>query len=198
MGPQFWNARYAEYPSVYGDRPNEFLAETLAKWKPGKLLLPAEGEGRNAHYCIEQGWCVEAFDYSAVACEKARKRVGESALFSIQEASLESYHCPHPRFDVIAFIFAPIHEDQLESVLQRYATYLKPGGRLIMEAFTKEQLNNTSGGPKDLAFLLTDELVRAVQLDVKLDYCESLETVLDEGHFHQGKAAVVRAIWMKE
>jgi cyclopropane fatty-acyl-phospholipid synthase-like methyltransferase len=197
MGPQFWNQRYSERLKVYGDKPNVFLAETLSPWKPGKLLLPAEGEGRNAQFCIEQGWCVEAFDYSEVACSKMQECIGESPLFSVREASLESYHCPHPRFDVIAFIFVPMHEEQLEQLLTRYASYLKPGGRIILEAFTKEQVNNSSGGPKDPAYLLSEELVRKIQLGLQLDYCKQLETVLDEGPFHQGKAAVVRAIWVK-
>ncbi len=198
MGPQFWNERYSEHPNVYGDKPNVFLAEALAQWKPGKLLLPAEGEGRNAQYCIQQGWCVEAFDYSKVACEKMLARIGDNALFSIREESVESYHSLHPRFDAIAFVFVPIHENHLEQIFARYASYLKPGGHLLLEAFAKEQLFNKSGGPKDSDFLLSEERVRSIQIGLKLEYCEHLQIVLDEGPFHQGKAEVIRAIWVKE
>lgn len=46
----FWNARYASKEYAYGKEPNVFFKQTLLKLKPGRILLPAEGEGRNASY----------------------------------------------------------------------------------------------------------------------------------------------------
>ena len=45
----FWDIRFKEEDYAYGTLPNAFFKETLNTYKPkGKLLLPAEGEGRNA------------------------------------------------------------------------------------------------------------------------------------------------------
>lgn len=44
----FWNERYSREEFIYGKQPNEFFKEQLDKLKTGSILLPAEGEGRNA------------------------------------------------------------------------------------------------------------------------------------------------------
>lgn len=43
-----WDQRYAEEEFAYGEQPNNFLQQQLSLLKPGKILFPAEGEGRNA------------------------------------------------------------------------------------------------------------------------------------------------------
>lgn len=70
MSAEFWNQRYAETAFAYGEEPNAFFAEQLMRLTPGQLLLPAEGEGRNAVFAARQGWQVTAFDLSATAKEK--------------------------------------------------------------------------------------------------------------------------------
>ncbi|HRN48956.1 MAG TPA: hypothetical protein PKW69_13045, partial [Niabella sp.] len=59
---EFWNDRYSREEYSYGQLPNEFLKETLQKLKPGKILFPAEGEGRNAVFAASLGWHADAFD----------------------------------------------------------------------------------------------------------------------------------------
>ena len=68
---EFWNERYYENGYAYGEEANIFFKEELLKLKPGNILLPAEGEGRNAVFAAKQGWEVEAFDISDVGKEKA-------------------------------------------------------------------------------------------------------------------------------
>ena len=48
----FWNERYDEESYAYGNSPNVFFKQQLDKLKVGSLLLPAEGEGRNAVYAL--------------------------------------------------------------------------------------------------------------------------------------------------
>ena len=50
----FWNKRYSEPEFVYGTEPNHFFAEQLDQLKPGKLILPADGEGRNAVFAAQK------------------------------------------------------------------------------------------------------------------------------------------------
>lgn len=71
MTSNFRNDHYSENKTVYGENPNEFFKEQLLKLKPGRLLLPAEGEGRNAVFAAKHGWQVDAFDYSEAAKMKA-------------------------------------------------------------------------------------------------------------------------------
>ncbi|HEY0354603.1 MAG TPA: hypothetical protein VGC29_00285, partial [Flavisolibacter sp.] len=71
MAIQFWNKRYADNNWVYGVQPNRFFKQFIDSHKPGRILLPAEGEGRNAVYAAKKGWTVDAFDFSVVARQKA-------------------------------------------------------------------------------------------------------------------------------
>ena len=61
---EFWDSRYREKEYAYGIEPNEFFKEFIDNNNPGKILLPGEGEGRNAVYSASKGWQVDAFDYS--------------------------------------------------------------------------------------------------------------------------------------
>ena len=68
---QFWDNRYAQEKWAYGKEPNTYIKEKLSLFKTGKVLFPAEGEGRNAVYAAKLGWEVSAFDYSFKGKEKA-------------------------------------------------------------------------------------------------------------------------------
>jgi hypothetical protein len=68
---QFWNQRYGNAEYVYGEDPNKFLASQIKVLKPGKIIFPCEGEGRNAVFAAFLGWQVAAFDGSAVGQFKA-------------------------------------------------------------------------------------------------------------------------------
>ena len=68
----FWNERYSTNEYAYGTEPNEFFKSVLSKLEVGKLLLPGEGEGRNAVYAAKQGWHVTAFDTSIAGKTKLK------------------------------------------------------------------------------------------------------------------------------
>jgi len=74
----FWNARYAAAEYAYGTEPNAFFKAQLDQLTPGRLLLPAEGEGRNAVYAAKKGWEVVAFDQSDAGQKKALKLAKET------------------------------------------------------------------------------------------------------------------------
>src|SRR5690606_41695607 len=77
------------------------------------------------------------------------------------------------------------------------ASFLRPGGILILEAFSKkhiqnQQLNPSAGGPRDPEMLYDLE---ELQKDFKdFDFIEAVEesTILSEGKNHLGKAEVIR------
>ena len=73
----FWNERYASTEYVYGKEPNQYFKQILCSLSPGKILLPAEGEGRNAVYAASLGWQVYAYDFSERAYKKAMALAAE-------------------------------------------------------------------------------------------------------------------------
>jgi len=61
--------------------------EQLDKVKTGKILFPAEGEGRDAVYAAFQGWEVVAFDISNKGREKALNLAREKQVSVHDEVS---------------------------------------------------------------------------------------------------------------
>ena len=60
-----WEVRYGQDEYAFGIEPNEYVKKQLLKIEPGSILLPAEGEGRNAVFAAEMGWTASAFAISA-------------------------------------------------------------------------------------------------------------------------------------
>lgn len=76
----FWNQRYRQEAFAYGKAPNQYFKENIQKLNPGKILFPAEGEGRNAVYAAQLGWDVYAFDISEEGKTKAKKWARENKV----------------------------------------------------------------------------------------------------------------------
>lgn len=190
---EFWNERYAEETYVYGTLPNAFFKEELSKLAVGTILLPAEGEGRNAVFAAEQGWNVYAFDFSPTAQHKANKLANERGV-SIQYkvASFDEITFKPVFFDCIALLFVHLHPATRKTYHEKLIEWLKPGGTLLLEGFSKEQINKPSGGPKNTDMLFSkEELTKDFEALRQIEISE-LNVQLNEGSFHQGEASVIR------
>lgn len=192
---QFWNERFATDEYVYGTKPNEFFKNQLGKLQPGKILFPAEGEGRNAVYAAGQDWNVTAFDSSSVAKNKAEHLAREKGVaIDYRIADYENVSFPEESFDCIVLIYAHMHPLKRKEYHQKLASFLKPGGTLILEGFSKQQIENNTGGPRNAEMLFSEEELRSdFGFFSELAVSET-EITLDEGPFHQGKAAVIRVV----
>lgn len=49
-----WDERYQGEDFVYGTEPNDFLRSQIDHLPPGRILCPAEGEGRKAVFLAER------------------------------------------------------------------------------------------------------------------------------------------------
>jgi len=199
MSKDFWNERYAQYQTVYGAEPNEFFKEQLQSLKPGKLLLPAEGEGRNALYAASLGWRVTAYDYSEVAKNKTLELAARLGLTSIdyEVKDLSQIQLPAEEFDTIALIYVHLPLAVRKHLLSECIKSLRSGGILIMEVFSKDQLQYNSGGPKDAALLYSLNELAGDLTVLKIIQQEEVITTLKEGVFHDGPASVVRLVAVK-
>jgi SAM-dependent methyltransferase len=154
MMKEFWNEKYAGEEYLYGKRPNAFFREQIEKLSRGTFLFPAEGEGRNAVFAATLGWAVDAFDLSENAREKALRLADERACkINYFIADLAELELPENNYDAVVLCFVHLPEQIRKPFLQQVVQSLKPQGRLIMEVFSKKQLGNTTGGPKDIDLL---------------------------------------------
>ena len=195
---EFWNDRYKQEEMVYGSEPNVFFKEQLEKLKPGKLLLPAEGEGRNAVFAATNGWQVLAFDYSEAGRAKAQKLAEQKGVkLNYEIAEADAYELEAESIDAIAFIYAHFPPATRQNLFGKAVKWLKPGGVIILEAFHPKQLAYTSGGPKDEAMLYTADMLRSDFKGLRIDLLEEKEIILAEGAYHSGAGYVTRLVATK-
>lgn len=193
MEDNFWNKRYAEPEYAYGKEPNEYFKEVLDGLKPGKILLPGEGEGRNAVYAATKGWEVTAIDLSTEGKNKADKLAKESNVkIKYIVSSFEEYSFIENEYDAIALIFIHLNPTDREKIHRTLIKSLKSEGTLIIEAFSKPQINNASGGPKNVDDLYSIEDIRQDFSKLKIESLSEHQVQLSEGPYHKGTADVIR------
>ncbi|MEN8815476.1 MAG: SAM-dependent methyltransferase [Nonlabens sp.] len=194
----FWNERYAEKEYVYGTQPNVFFKEQLDQLAAGKVLLPAEGEGRNAVYAALQGWDVVAFDISTSGKEKFMQ-LSEKQKVNVdyQITSVLNFKTDI-QFNAIGFCYAHFPIEIRKEAFQHLLKFLKLNGKVIFEAFAKAQLGKPSGGPKNIEMLFSIEEIETEFAGLKFEQLREETITLSEGNYHKGEAEVIRFVGIKQ
>lgn len=199
-----WNDRYSKDEFAYGEEPNNYLKEQLAKLPVGKILFPAEGEGRNAVFAAKIGWTVSAFDISSEGKQKALKLAEKNNVtINYKVGGLESLEFNNQQFDAIALIYAHFPQNIKSLYHQILNKYLKNNGVIIFEAFSKKHVdyvtaNEKVGGPKDIETLFSIEEIKSDFANYEIIELEEKEIELKEGLFHNGTGSVIRFVGRKK
>jgi len=199
-----WNDRYSKEEFAYGELPNQYLKEQLDKLNPGTILFPAEGEGRNAVYAAKLGWTVSAFDISSEGQKKALQLAASNHVnIEYQVGELQAMNYKEGQFDAIALIYAHFPADIKSSYHKTLDRFLRKGGIIIFEAFSKSHLdylarNEKVGGPKDIESLFSIDEIKSDFPDYEFDELTEVEIELNEGLFHNGTASVIRFVGRKQ
>jgi SAM-dependent methyltransferase len=194
MTTSFWDRRFAEEGYAYGEEPNRYLCEELGRLDPGSLLMPAEGEGRNAVWAAAAGWMVHAFDTSTVGRDKAlamARRRGVEITYDIRSVA-DDLSDLEGRFDAVGLVFMHLPGAVRRAAHRALARCLRPGGTLILEAFAKEQLERGTGGPREPELLYDVDELRGDFETLRVQSLERREVELAEGRYHLGVASVIR------
>lgn len=198
-----WDDRYSSDEFAYGEQPNNYLKEQLEQLTPAKILFPAEGEGRNAVFAATLGWEVSAFDISSEGQKKAL-RLAESNNVAIdyKVGELQTLGYKEEQFDAIALIYAHFPAGIKSELHKMLDGYLRKGGIVIFEAFSKNHLdylakNPNVGGPKDIESLFSVEEIKADFSNYEIIILEEKVIELNEGLYHNGEGAVVRFVGRK-
>ena len=195
-----WNDRYSKSSYAYGESPNEFFKEQVAHHKPGTILFPAEGEGRNAVYAARQGWKVSAFDISEAGQRKALQLAQHHQVsIDYQVGELQQMNYKAGQFDAVGLVYAHFPPEIKSAYHQTLSNLIRVGGIIIFEAFSKKHLeyvtkNPAVGGPRDLASLFSIEEIQQDFSNCEIVQLEEREIELQEGEFHNGQASVIRFI----
>lgn len=201
---EFWNDRYKTKDFAYGKSPNVFFKDTLNKLNlSGKILLPAEGEGRNAVYASKNGLDVLAFDISEEAKTKAMQLAHtEGVKINYRVGELSQLNLKKNSFGSLALIYAHFPEKVKEKLHKDLADLIKPNGYIILEGFSINNLelrkkNPKIGGPGDKGMLFSKQEIKETFRDFEIIELDEKLVELSEGNFHNGLASVIRFIGKK-
>jgi SAM-dependent methyltransferase len=195
-----WDERFAVEDYVFGTAPNAFLERQAPLLpKAGTALAIADGEGRNGVWLAEQGLAVTAVDGSSVGIEKSKRLAQTRGVeLTYVHTDLTRWHLPADSFDVVVGIFIQFADPTTRARLfAEFQTALKPGGLVILEGYTPQQLKHGTGGPKDLAHLYTRDLLENAFEQMEIVKLEEYEAVLHEGARHSGMSAVIDLVARK-
>jgi len=194
----FWNEKYSAAESLYGTEPLPFLRESLSHLKPGgRVLLPADGEGRNGVYLATEGFDVHTFDGSEVAVQKSRQDAADrGVIIHATVSSVADFGFPTEEFDGVISSYFHL-QPYFPQLHQKYISCLKPGGVFLLEGFSKDQMNYDSGGPREKDMLFTQEGLREDFKDFDILMMEEKVEMLNSGTRHKGEGSVIRMIAKK-
>jgi hypothetical protein len=193
-----WDERFKAGQFAYGTEPNNYLKERLTPLAPGAILFPAEGEGRNAVFAAGRGWKVSAFDISMEGRMKALRLAADKGVtIDYQVGELKTLPYAPAQFDALALIYAHFPAGIKSSMHRALDAFLKPGGYIIFEAFSKSHLryaleNEKVGGPKEIGQLFSTEEIASDFPNYDVVELAEREIGLSEGLFHNGTGSVIR------
>lgn len=193
---EFWNERYCNELYAYGEEPNTFFKWYIDSHPPGIVLLPGEGEGRNAVYAAMNHWEVHAIDFSSEGKRKALALAEKNNVkIDYRVSDINNSELDENTYDLIALIYLHIHER--ERIHRSIIPCLKMNGIVLLEGFSKEQINNDTGGPRDPSRLFSLEDLQSNFTDLEIEYARQEEIQLNAGLYHQGKGSVIRLLAKK-
>lgn len=202
---EMWNNRYGAKEFAYGKEPNGFFKKTVTSYKlAGKILLPAEGEGRNAVFAAKQGLHVTAFDISEEGKKKSLQlAAAQGVIIDYKVGDFMSMDFNEASFDGAALIYAHFPPTILSVYHQRIGELIKPSGLLILEGFSTNNLplrekNPEIGGPNKLEMLFTTEIIKKDFHEFEALQLEEKEIELNEGIYHNGVGKVIRFVGKKK
>lgn len=122
--------------------PSAFLANNFDYLPPGAHVLDLDmGDGRNAVFLARKGFKVTGLEDNEEVYKNAKilaKEVGVRIDAILGDRSTHQF--PHQSFDVIMSFH---HVDK--KIIDRIKNWLRPGGFIIYEAITEQELNVPKG-----------------------------------------------------
>jgi len=164
MDAHAWDERYAGTDLVWSAGPNATVEAIAGPLPPGKAVDLAAGEGRNALWLAERGWRATAVDFSRVGLERAsqiaRERLGADAdRFTTVVADVTGWEAGEAAYDLVLLVFLQLPAATMRGVHRAAAAAVAPGGRLLVLAHDRSNIELGVGGPQDPAVLPTPQQV---------------------------------------
>jgi 2-polyprenyl-3-methyl-5-hydroxy-6-metoxy-1,4-benzoquinol methylase len=159
---EFWDERYSSADRLWSGKPNPQLVAQVSDLPPGDALDAGCGEGADAIWLASRGWTVTGVDVSAVALDRAAAHAAaEGVQVSWQREDLLTWDPGHERFDLVTAEFMHLPHPELQSLHDRLAAAVRPGGTLLIVAHHADDLRVNVGRTVHVALFPSAEQLAA-------------------------------------
>jgi SAM-dependent methyltransferase len=190
-----WDQRYSAAEYIYGTEPNDFLAARVDAIPAGPVLELGCGQGRNAVFLAGRGYDVTAVDQSAAGLRKAERLAAERGVsLTTVQADLGAFAIEPGHWAGVVSIFCHLPRAVRLPLYAGVVRGLRPGGVLLLEAYTPAQIGRGTGGPSDPEMMMSLDRLKEELPGLEWVVAEEKEREVREGSFHTGLASVVQFI----
>jgi 16S rRNA G1207 methylase RsmC len=153
-----WNERYTARGALWGQGPNQFVADRLQGWPPQRVLDLGSGQGRNAIWLAQQGHTVTAVDLSDVASRQAQD-IAEAAGVEVDfvAADLSQWEPPPAAFDLVLLSYLQVPDAMRRMIHAKAKKALASQGHVFVVAHHAANLEHGVGGPPNAEVLFTED-----------------------------------------
>ncbi|WP_269409899.1 class I SAM-dependent methyltransferase [Lentibacillus daqui] len=199
MSKEHWDNSFSDTDYVYGETANVFIQDkSNIIPEHAKIGCFAEGEGRNAVYLATLGHDVTAFDQSEVGLDKTNALAAKNnvdvktvALDLTKEKVLEN------QFDTGIMVFGHVPKSDQSFFINSLISSVKPGGYVMFEVYSEEQLEYGTGGPPAKEMLYDPKDLLKWISDYKVLHFYYGEAERHEGKKHSGDCHVIQVVLQK-
>lgn len=191
-----WDEKYAAAPEgLFGRTVNEYVREiaTRSDFAARSALCLADGDGRNSRWLAGRGIEVTAVDQSTVACANGAALDEAAGVFVERVAAdLETWlPIAGASWDAAFLMYLQAPITVRLAALKVGWQALAPGGWIVVEAFSKSQVE-CEMGPGDSSLMYSIDEIGEALPEAFVVEAMSGRVRLDEGDRHKGLAEVVR------
>lgn len=194
-----WNEQFSTHTFTYGKEVNAFIKKSYKIIsEKSDIACFAEGERRNAVYLATKGHTVTAFDQSLVGLKNAHELAKENNT-SIKTIEQDLTLPLHKRaiYDAAIMVFGHVERSQQAIFIKNIIHSVKPGGYVLFEVYSEDQMNYQTGGPGDRNFLYDPTTILELIEPYNVKHFYYGEAERHEGYRHTGVCHVIQVIIKK-
>lgn len=200
MSENHWDKSFSVKEFVYGETANSFI-QSKSNIIPAQASIAcfAEGEGRNAVFLAKQGHEVTTYDQSIIGLKKTKTLAHKNKVnVKTVEMDLTKKKVKDNQYDAAIMVFGHVPKEDQPFFMQSLIDSVKPGGYVIFEVYSEDQLAYQTGGPK-LKGMLYDpaDVLQWVKNNKCLHFYYG-EAERNEGSRHTGIGHIIQVVLKKE
>ena len=148
---------------------------------------------------FRSGHEVTAWDYALNGLKKT-EQLAEQYNVKVKTGQKDLINDPVPteEFDAAIMVFGHFAKKDQESIFDKLISTVKPGGMIMLEVYSEDQVRYQTGGPKTEDMLYNPADLLEWTKGYKMLHFFYGEEDRVEGTLHTGKGHVVQVIFKKE